>query len=70
MAYNIEKYLPLVEKDIRAVIDHEYGNDPELKNKAREMSMEPKTFISALISWVNDRHTELTDAGNPAEDVW
>ena len=70
MAYNIEKYLPLVEKDIRAVIDHEYGNYPELKNKAREMSMESKAFISALISWVDDTHTELTDAGNPAEDVW
>ena len=70
LAYSIEKYLPLVEKDVRAIIDHEYGNFPELKNKAREMAMESKACINVIISWVDDTHTELIDAGNPPDNVW
>ena len=68
LAYDMEKNLPMVERDIKAVIQLHYEGD--LAIMATKMLDVSISFISRFILWVDDTQSVLVAGGNQTSDVW
>ena len=67
LAYNMEKNLPMVERDIKVVIQLHYQGD--LAIMATKMLDVSISFIGRFIQWVDDTQSVLVAGGNQTSDV-
>ena len=70
LAYDMERYLSLVQSDVSAIIREQYSSFHLLSSLADRMLLKSVDFVSQFIRWVDDTYSLLVAGGNTATDCW
>mmetsp|Transcript_20683 Transcript_20683/g.30304 ORF Transcript_20683/g.30304 Transcript_20683/m.30304 type:complete len:733 (-) Transcript_20683:5335-7533(-) len=70
LAYDIERYLTLVQSDVSAIIREQYLPFAQVSSLADRMLLKAVDFVSQFMRWVDDTYALLVGGGNTAVDCW
>ena len=70
VAFDMEKYLSMVQGDVESIIREQYGHLQELSAIANRMLIKSIDFVSQFIRWIDDTYAILLAGGNPSGDCW
>ena len=70
LAFEIEKFLPLVQSDVTSIIRVQYRSHSTLSALADRLLLKAIDFVNQFVRWVDDTYLLLQAGGNPKDDCW
>ena len=70
MYFEINSHLSSATREVRTIIAQSYSKFSELNSLACTINATAQSFISTLITWIDQTNDLLVDGGNDQADVW